>query len=56
MLSTRIDLYDIPHIFYTQIIHTLCLWMLMGYYLYIYMCVCVCVCVCVYVCFSCVYE
>ena len=30
--STRIDLYDIPHIFYKRIIHTHCLWMLTGYY------------------------
>ena len=30
--STRIDLYDIPHIFYTRMIHTHCLRTLTGYY------------------------
>ena len=43
-LSTHIDLYDIPHIFYTQIIHTHCLQMLTGYYwymdIYIYIYIC----------------
>ena len=30
--STLIDLYDIPHIFYTRIIHTYCFRALIGYY------------------------
>ena len=34
--STHIDLYDIPHIFYTRIIHPYCLRTLSGYYKYIY--------------------
>ena len=32
--STHIDLYDIPYIFYTRIIHTHCLWMQTGYHKY----------------------
>ena len=35
-LSTHIDLHDILHIFYRKIIHTHCLWTLIGYYIYIY--------------------
>ena len=34
--STHIDLYDIPHIFYTRIIDTHCLQTLTGYYEYIH--------------------
>ena len=47
-----IDLYEIPHIFYTRIIHSHCLRVLTGYiytyiYIYIYIYIYVCVCVCV---------
>ena len=58
--STPTDLYEIPHIFYTRIIHTThCFWTLNENYWYIYVyiyiyiqiyiCVCVCVCVSVFV-------